>query len=236
MKTESAKTIQEILEEFLGEHRNRLKSRTYSEYVDTVDYLKMYLNEYAYHFLSSEEEKRYEDLNLNEDREFCDIFGSEHLTFTEISDFLAEFMVRRIAGIRTVMESVGRVTYKLFKWLHESGYMMDEGYEYAEPLVKQLKADLPKVIGVSDLIYDYAEAHPVKVPYTKDIGDFFEIAKIEPGKLWLKGYPTPMHCIGPVPVPREASSGCKVGWRISLRLLKTEKGWRIQQAGFIYPM
>lgn len=115
MKTESAKTIQEILEDFLSEHRSRFRPRTYSDYVDAVDYLKMYLNEYAHQFLSREEEKRYEDLNLNEDKEFCEIFGAEHLTFTEISDFLAEFMVRRIAGSRSFMGSVGRVTYKLFK-------------------------------------------------------------------------------------------------------------------------
>lgn len=82
----------------------------------------IYLNNFGHRHLNRAETKRYEKLEASEDKQFWDIFGPEHLSFSEISDFLADFMVRKVVGSRTLMETTGRVMYKLVKWLHEKGY------------------------------------------------------------------------------------------------------------------
>ena len=41
--------------------------------------------------------------------------------------------------------------------------------------------------------------------------------------------------IGPVPVPREVSDLCKVGWDISGIVVKTLKGWRLAEVWNVLP-
>jgi hypothetical protein len=174
--------------------------------------------------LNRAETERYEKLEASKDKQFWDIFGPEHLGSSEIYDFLADFMVRKVAGSRTLMETTGRVMYKLVKWLHEKGYTPDKEYEEAAENVKELKTDLPLVGEVTDLIYDYVERHPVEIQYTSDLDVYFEIVKIEPGKL-----------VGSVVVSEEISSKCKVGWTVFLGVAKTGKVWRILESGNMYP-
>lgn len=195
----------------------------------------MYLNNFGHQHLNKTETKRYEKLETSQDKKFWEVFGSEHLGSSEIYDFLADFMVRKVDGSRTLMETTDRVMSKLVKWLHEKGYMPDKEYEETIKIVKELKVDLPLVGEVTDLIYGYAEKHPVSTDYTSDLDAYFEIVKVEPRKLWLKDYLGSGEEIGPVIVSKEISSKCKVGWTISLWVAKTGKVWRILESGYVMP-
>lgn len=235
MKTTVSRTIREILEEFLAEQEARLSPKTYSGYEEASSFFRTYLNNFGHQHLNRAETERYEQLEASEDKQFWDIFGPEHLSSSEISDFLADFMVRKVAGSRTLMETTGRVMYKLVKWLHEKGYMPDKEYEEAAENVKELKIDLPLVGEVTDLICDYVERHPVETRYTSDLDAYFDIVKIEPGKLWLEDYLESGKRVGPVVVSEEISSKCKVGWTVSLWVAKMGKVWRILESGNMYP-
>lgn len=229
------KTIRKILEEFLAEQQALLSPKTYSGYEEAIYFFRTYLNSYGHQHLNRTESKRYEKLEASEDKRFWEIFGTEHMGLSEISDFLADFMPRKVAGSRTLMETTGRVMHKLVKWLHEKGYMPDKEYEEAEESVKELKADLPLVGEVTDLLSDYIQRHPVETRYTSDIDAYFEIAKIEPGKLWLEDYLESKKKVGPVLVSEEISSKCTVGWTVSLWVAKTGKVWRILESGNVLP-
>lgn len=234
-KTTNTATIQEILEEFLAEQQARLSPKTYSGYEEVIHYFRTYLDGYGHQHLRREERERYEELSDSEDREFWEIFGPEHLGSSEIDDFLADFMVRKVAGSRTLMETVGRVMFKLVKWLHEKGYMPDEEFKQVSESVKELKSDLPAVAEVSDLIYKYVGDNPVETRYTSDLDAYFDIVKIESGKLWLEDYLESGKKIGPVIVSEEISSKCKVGWTVSMWAVKKGRVWRIMESGNVFP-
>jgi len=195
----------------------------------------MYLNNFGHRHLNKTETKRYEKLEASKGENFWEIFGPEHLSSSEIYDFLADFMIREVDGSRPLMETTDRVMSKLVKWLHEKSYMPDKEYEETIKIVKGLKVDLPLVREVTDLRYDYFEKNPVKTDYTSDLDAYFKIVKIEPGKLWLEDYLESGKEIGPVIVSEEISSKCKVGWTISLQVAKTGKVWRILESGYMLP-
>ena len=67
------------------------------------------------------------------------------------------------------------------------------------------------------------------------LSGYFEIEKIEPGKLWLFEYYTLGQTIGPVIVSREISSKAKVGWTVYLAVGKTGETWQPLLAGLAYP-
>jgi hypothetical protein len=234
-KPVNSKSIKEILEEFLVEQEARLSPKTYSGYEEAISIFRTYLNDYGHQHLNRAETKLYETLEDSTGKKFWEIFGPEHLSSSEISDFLADFMARKVAGSKTLMENTGRVISKLVKWLHEKGYMADKEYEETIKDVEKLKVDLPLVGEVTDLISDYIEKHPIETDYTSDLDAYFEIVKIEPGKLWLEDYLESGEKIGPVIVSEEISSKCKVGWTVSLWVAKTGKVWRIMESGNVLP-
>ena len=232
---EGEQKIKQILEEFLAEQQSRLSPKTYSGYEEAISFFRTYLNGYAHQFLNRKEDDLYDKLYDSENKQFWEIFGPEHLENAEITDFLSDFMVKKIAGNKTLMETTGRVMLKLVNWLHEKGYMPDEEFKQVSESVKKLKADLPLVGEVTDLIYDYVQNHPVEDHYTSDLDAYFSIENIEPGKLWLEDYLRSGKITGPVLVSEEISSRCKVGWAISLRIVKTGDFWRILETGYVYP-
>ncbi|MFH1883660.1 MAG: hypothetical protein ABIL62_13250, partial [Planctomycetota bacterium] len=65
------------------------------------------------------------------------------------------------------------------------------------------------------------------------IEDHFTIEAVEPGKLRLTAFLGNDEII--VPVSRNISNACRVGWSISGALGKTGKGWCILEAWNVYP-
>ena len=120
------KTIKQILDEFLEEQKARLKPSTYKGYWDAIYLFEQCLNGYAYQYLNKKDSKRFDKLYSEEHKEFCEVFGPDKIGSSEIGEFLDYFMIRKVAGSKELMKTVGRVMRKFVKWMKEKGYMQVE--------------------------------------------------------------------------------------------------------------
>ena len=226
------KTIKEVFEEFLAEQKARLKPRTYLGYEEAISLFGDYLDGYGYNSLNSEEADLFDGL-YDEGKEFCEVFGPNRISDSEIAEFLDYFMVRKVVGSNTLMETVGRVIRKVVKWMGVKGYMDPESYEVAAITVDELKGDLGKVAELSDLIFSYIKESS-DVDFEEIADGYFSVVDINPGELWLEDYLGSNQVIGPVVVSDEISSICKKGWVINLMLGKIGESWRMIESGFVY--
>jgi hypothetical protein len=226
------KTIKEIFDEFLNEQQARLKPRTYRGYEEAISLFEDCLDGYGHNSLSPEDANLFDEL-YDEGKEFCEVFGPDRITDSEIAEFLDYFMVRKVVGSNTLMEIVGRVIRKFVKWMGEKGYMDPELREAAVRTVDDLKGDLAKVAELSDLIYNYIQESP-DVDFEETEDGYFSVVDIRPGELWLESYLGSDQVIGPVVVSEEISSKCKKGWVINLMLGKIGESWRMIESGFVY--
>ena len=227
------KTIKQVLDEFLAEQEARLKPSTFRGYKDAVYLFEQCLNGYAYQYLNKKDSKRFDKLYNEKRKEFCEVFGPDKIGPSEIGEFLDYFMIRKVAGSKELMKTVGRVMRKFVKWMEGKKYMEGEQYENTAELVDELKDELPKVEELSGLIYEYIQNQPPG-SFSEIKDSYFRVTKIEPGKLRLKD-DMGGDDIGPVIVSSEISSLCQVGWVINLALGKTRKGWRMLESGNVYP-
>ena len=131
---EKMKTIKQVLGEFLKEQQARLKPSTYRGYEDAMYLFKHYLNDYAYQYLGEKDSKLFDKL-YDENKEFCEIFGPDKISLSEISEFLDYFMIRKVMGSKGLMKTVGRVMRKFVKWMSENGYINEEEYENTAEIV-----------------------------------------------------------------------------------------------------
>lgn len=67
----------------------------------------------------------------------------------------------------------------------------------------------------------------------KLLDDIFEVTAAKPGKLTLETYDTNDAVEIEIKVPLKLSKLCRVGWQMNLLLVKTSKGWIIDEAGRI---
>jgi hypothetical protein len=82
------------------------------------------LNGYAANSLDKSQYELWEELfNAEGDkhREFCDIFGPEHI-LPNVGEFLNYFMIRKVMAGQDLLRASGTVTKKLAKWLAAKGY------------------------------------------------------------------------------------------------------------------
>lgn len=233
MQNTVEKTIGEILEEFLAEQQARLSPKIYSGYEKTIFYFEKYLNSQAPAYLNEEGEDFLAKLCENDGKEYCEVFGPEHIGSSEMQGFLGHFMIRSVVASKAFLKTVGTVMAKLVKWMHEKGYMDYGEYKVTADIVKRLKVDMPVAEEVSDLMCLYVVNNPV-ASCTEVLDDFFFITGVEPGKLWFKSRQTGEK-VRPVIVPEYISSMCKPGWTICLLLGKNGKVWRILESGNMYP-
>src|SRR5438045_475631 len=105
-------TIARVLSHFLDEQEQRLSRRTYAQYRDVVELLQHCLNSYAYQSLNELDTKRFERLSNaagDAHRDFCQIFGPEHI-LPNVGEFLDYFMVRKVIAGRALLRAAGTVT------------------------------------------------------------------------------------------------------------------------------
>ena len=83
------------------------------------------LNGYAANSLSRSERALF-DRHFNAEgeqhREFCDIFGPEHI-FENVGEFLNYFMVSKVMAGADTLRASGTIMKKLAKWLAEHDYV-----------------------------------------------------------------------------------------------------------------
>ena len=231
---EAMKTIDTVFKEFLDEYRQCLDPETYSDYEDVIDLFTKFLNSRAYLFLSVRDEANFKALHREEDKEYCEIFGPEYIGDSEVEAFLSYNLVRNVLLDIDSLKAAVKVIHDLIEWMHANGYMADEIYRETEKDVRELTPDVPAAKELALLLLNYVDSHPAK-KYTRRLSGYFEIEKIEPGKLWLYEYYTLGQTVGPVIVSREISSKAKVGWTVYLAVGKTGETWQPLLAGLAYP-
>ncbi len=114
-------TISEVLAEYLRAEKSRLAPKTYARYADVIGLFTHSLNGYAASSLRQFERARFDkhfDAEGEQHREFCDIFGPEHI-LENVGEFLNYFMVRKVIVGTDTLRASGSVMKKLAKWLVE---------------------------------------------------------------------------------------------------------------------
>lgn len=228
-------TIEHVLGRFLADQRGRLAAKTFARYEEAIGLLTHCLNGYAYQALDEKKTalfNRLFDAKGPEHREFCEIFGPEHLLPIQ-GEFLNYFMVRKVNAGKETLRAAGTVMKKLARWLADNGHVGADDAEDAAERGGRAARDLPKADRLASLLHEFAENQKRHVGKT-DIEDHFTITRVAPGKLWLKGM-FDRRKLGPIEVPVEISSRCTIGWTISGILGRSGGRWRFIEAWNVYP-
>ena len=227
------KTIEAVLDEFLKEQQERLKPSTLRKYESIIDLFQSCLNGYGDQSLNKQEAALFDrlyDAEGDEHREFCQIFGPEKIP-ENVYEFLNYFMIRKVMCGKELMQAAGTVTKKLGKWLNEKGYIQSESAAEVVSCGATAAEELPATEELAWMLADYADC--TAVDCDEVIEDYFTIEAVEPGKLRLSALSGNDEII--VPVSRNISNACRVGWSISGAMGKTGKGWCILEAWNVYP-
>ncbi len=226
-------TIDEALEAFLQEQRERLSPRTMRTYDEVVFLLRSSLNSYAYDSLDELEQSCWRKAFDDGDEEaFTKLFGPDKIV-GHLGEFLGYFMIRKVMAGEELLRASGTVAKKLASWLREQGYITDAQRKEAAERGADAAHDLPKADRLGQLLQlelaKTPRVDPDEVPDKQWVEDFLAIERVEPGALWFEGG------IGPVPVSREASDLAQVGWGVNIVLAQLRGKWRIVELGFVYP-
>jgi hypothetical protein len=175
-------TISEVLAEYLRAEKSRLAPKTLARYTDVIGLFTHSLNGYAANSLSQFERARF-DKHFNaegeEHREFCDLFGPEHI-LENVGEFLKYFMVSKVIVGADTLRASGTVMKKLAKWLAEHDYVRTDDADLAIEQGGDAARDLPAAEKLSALLYDLTAGR--HEPRDSDIEGRFSITKIEPGR------------------------------------------------------
>jgi hypothetical protein len=219
-----AKTIAQVLEEFLADQKDRISHKTYLKYQSIIDLYQSYLEGYW-----PGHDGQYDKVT-KAGGTYCSTYGPEDAT-AGYGEFLGYFMPRKVMCGKDTMQAAGTVTKKLAKWLADKGYIEDT--EDAQERAGEAAKDLPNATEVLNLLNAYLDMH-APVEYVGEIPDHFCIDRIEPGQLWLSPL-TGSSVIGPIPVPKKAAALCEPGWDIGGVVAKVGKGWRLVEVWSVSP-
>jgi len=139
-------TIAEVLEQFLADQAKRLAAGTLAQYENIVGLLEDCLNGYASNSLDKAEEElfdRHYNARGTKHREFCEVFGPEHI-LSNVGEFLGYFMIRKVMAGKDTLRAAGTVTKKLAKWLAEKGYVEAEEAEFPRNRAATRRASSPR--------------------------------------------------------------------------------------------
>ena len=179
-------TISEVLPEYLRAEKSRLAPKTYARYADVIGLFTHSLNGYAASSLSQFDRARFDkhfDAEGEQHREFCDIFGPEHI-IENVGEFLNYFMVSKVIVGADTLRASGTVMKKLAKWLVEQEYVKSDDADVAIEQGSDAARDLPAAEKLSTLLYDLTAGR--LEPRDSDIEGRFSITKVEPGRIWLQ--------------------------------------------------
>lgn len=228
-------TIAEALAQFLAEQQRRLAPKTFAQYRSAVELLQHCLNGYAYESLDKSDAKLFDQLYSakgDRHREFCDIFGPEHI-LSNVGEFLGYFMVRKVIAGKDLLRVAGTMTKKLAAWLAENGYARADEAEDATERGAEAARNLPKAEELASLLHAFAEDQD-RGDEEDEVEDHFTLTRVERGRIWLEGT-FDGRDLGPIAVPEEISSRCKVGWTISGVVGRRGRRWRLVEAWNVYP-
>jgi len=226
-------TIDQALDQFLAEQRERLSERTFGNYEHVVELLRHSLDGYAYSSLDDSERERWERaFESGDEQAFCRLFGPEKIP-SHLGEFLDYFMVRKVMCGQELLRASGTVTGKLVRWLEGRGYVDAGSAQDATERAKEASRDLPMADRLGGLLHDVAARAPEIDIDAIDEDDWVEdslaISDVQPGRIWFEGD------IGPIAVPRKASDLARPGWTVFVTLARAAGSWHLLEVGFVYP-
>jgi hypothetical protein len=228
-------TIAEVLETFLDEQARRVGRDTFSKYEKIVRWLQNCMNGYAYLRLDKENNAffdRHYDATGAEHREFCEVFGPEHI-LRNVSEFLDEYMVRKVWAGPVTLRAAGTVTKRLAKWLADKGYVEADDAALAVEHGAEAARELPQADELATLLFEFTDAQELGEAEER-IQDRFTLARVEPGKVWLVGM-LDGRSVGPIALPEDITRRCKIGWAISGVAGRVNGRWHLIGSANVYP-
>ena len=228
-------TIAQVLQRFLAERRNTLAPKTFRKYEQVIRLLQRCLDGYAYQSLDKAEAALFDrlyDLNGDDHREFCEIFGPDHI-LPHIDWFLSFFMIRKVAASKELLRAAGTVTKQLAAWLGKNELAPGADVQNAIESGAAAVRDLPNADELAHLLSRFAETQE-RGDEEDEMEDHFSITKVEHGRIWLEGMVEGCRP-GPIEVPEEISRRCRVGWSISGVVVRTRGRWRLVETWNVYP-
>ncbi len=227
-------TISDVFDAYLVEQHAKLSANDYDHCKAVIGLLGHSLDGYAYQSLDDDERALWEacqDAEGDQHKEFCEIFGPDHI-LPNIYEFLGYFMVRKVVADQVLLRAAGTVTQDLAKWMAEKEYATPEESWDAIQHGADAARDLPQAARLSNLLYDLSLGSFSQ--RDTDIQDQFDIVRVMPGKIWLKGFGDDS-AVGPITLPVKATKLCRVGWTISCAIRKTGKKYVLVEAWGVYP-
>jgi hypothetical protein len=153
-------TIDDALDAFLAEQRERLSPKTLRNYEDVVSLLRSSLNGYAYQSLDGLEEKRWRKaFDAGDEDAFTKLFGPEKIV-EHLGEFLGYFMIRKVFASQELLRAAGTVTKKLASWLHAQGCISEDEWADAVERGGDAARELPRAEQLGELLHDEMEKTP----------------------------------------------------------------------------
>ena len=153
-------TIDDVLDEFLAEQRERLSARTFRTYDEVLELLRHSLDGYAYSSLDGDERRRWEQaFESGDEGAFCHRFGPEKIP-EHLGEFLGYFMVRKVIAGQELLRASGTVTGKLVTWLAARGHIDRDSADHATGRAQDASRDLPVADRLGGLLHDVAARAP----------------------------------------------------------------------------
>ncbi|HEY1805518.1 MAG TPA: hypothetical protein VGG45_13670 [Terracidiphilus sp.] len=208
--------------------------KTYAQYTEVIALFTQSLNGYAANSLGRFERARFDKLfnaEGEQHREFCDIFGPEHI-LENVDEFLNYFMVSKVMAGGDTLRASGTVMKKLARWLAEHNHVRTEDMALAIEQGADAARNLPAAEKLSALLHDRTVGR--HEPHDSDIEGRFSITKVGPGRIWLqddddgKDY-------GPILLPEKATKLCREGWTISGAVRKSGNRCVLVEVFQVYP-
>jgi hypothetical protein len=225
--------IDEALNRFLDEQRERLAPRTFRSYADVIGLLRDCMNGYGPNLLSGADHDRWRRAyDAGDEEAFCTQMDASYID-SMLGEFLGYYMIRKVMAGQELLKASGTVTKKLVGWLAEHGVIDQAAAASRTEHATEAARDLPKAERLADALYELTLACPVRSPETAqrwiDDGISMRITRVGPGKMWFEGD------VGPLAVPREVSELAQVGWQVTAVLAFARNRWWLVEVGNVYP-
>lgn len=229
---DQAFSIDQALDAFVDDQRQRLSARTLANYKEVVDLLRHSLNGYGPNSLDEFDHRRWKKAyDAGDEDAFCHLLGPEHI-LEHFGEFLGYFMVHKVIAGQELLRSAGTVAKKLARWLHEHGYASADAAEAAAERSARAARDLPRAERLASLLYEQSRAtadfDPARLTETDLVEDYLVIDRVERGNLYFAGG------TGPVPISAQAAELAEPGWTVSITLARLGRTWKIVEVGNVY--
>jgi len=227
-------TIQDVLDTFLEEQCRRLSARTYAHYSQVVNLLLACLNLWGHESLSDAETERFKQLRRTDaggGREFCDLFGPEHI-LAHLDHFLGEFMIRKVLGGGDLKRAAGTVTGAVVAWLVEKGHVSVRKAKDAAKTCDAASRNIPRAEDLALRMTVFAQEQDASVE--ERVEDLFTFTSVQPSWVWVRGMKD-NRPLGPIDLPEDICSLCRVDWMITAVLGRVGRKWQFIEAWNVYP-